>query len=280
MDREPLPVLLARMESAARAAGAVAMGHFNEGGKTGASIAYKEGGSPVTEADHAANHVLHAQLAGLHPDIGWMSEETADDGSRLTFSRLFIVDPIDGTRAFIAGERNWTVCIGYVEAGVPVAGVVYAPALDVMFAAARGQGVRLNGVVPRLMAQAVAPYRLAGPKPMVEWLEKHVGPVTALPRVASLAYRLVGLVQGNADAALAGGKAHDWDVAAADVILSEAGLALTDFANRRLVYNRPDPSHGMLIAAADGLRTHIIASAARARAEQDAGDAAAPQKTH
>src|SRR5690606_10424386 len=105
----------------------------------------KEFNSPVSEADIVLDKFLRSALTTARPEYGWLSEETADTPERLLRRRIFIVDPIDGTRAFIRGETAWSVCLAVVEDGTSIAGVVYAPARDEMYEAARGAGARLNG---------------------------------------------------------------------------------------------------------------------------------------
>src|SRR5271154_6897361 len=127
--------------SAAREAGALALEYFNPGARTSAHVVTKAGGSPVTDADLAANSLLERRLQKALPDAGWLSEETVDDFERLSRRSLIIVDPIDGTRAFVTGDPRWVVSVALVVDERPVAGAVYAPALDEIYAAARGAGV-------------------------------------------------------------------------------------------------------------------------------------------
>ncbi len=110
-----------------------------------AQVESKAGGSPVTEADLAADALLKQRLGEAFPDAGWLSEETADDPERLDRRTLIVVDPIDGTRAFVAGDPRWAVSAALVVDGRPFAGVVHAPALDETYTAARGSGAELNG---------------------------------------------------------------------------------------------------------------------------------------
>ena len=265
MQQPHLLALLSEIEAAAREAGAVALGHFRKGEKTAAQIHYKHGGSPVTEADHAANAILLQRLHMSHPETGWLSEETEDTDERLTREAVFIVDPIDGTRAFIAGEANWTVCVALVVAGVPVAGVVFAPALDLVLSAAQGCGAHANGRMLTAIAEPTGAFRVTGPKPMIDWLAPRIGPLIRLPRVASLAFRLAGVAIGEADLALASDNAHDWDIAASDIILREAGCALTGLHGEKPVYNRLDPVHPALIAGSDAVCQRVVAAAAGVR---------------
>ena len=143
------------LASAAREAGALALRYFRPGARTSAQVESKIGGSPVTDADLAADALMKRRLREALPEAGWLSEETADDFERLSRRSLIVVDPIDGTRAFVIGDPHWAVSAALVIDGRPIAGVVHAPALDETYAAARGAGATLNG------AQAQRRRRLA-----------------------------------------------------------------------------------------------------------------------
>ena len=250
--------ILAAMRSAARAAGEIALKAFRPGARTSARIEYKAGGSPVTEADIAANNVLHAALSEKFPDIGWFSEESVKSDDRLGKRRLFIADPIDGTRAFIAGEADWAVSLALAEDGAAVAGVLFAPAKGLMIEASLGQGAFADGnrLQPR---EASVPPIAAGPKPLLDHLESKGFAFTRHPKIPSLALRLAYTATGAVDIAFASKDAHDWDIAAADVILRESGLELADFKGSKPVYNRADPVHPPLIAGPGGLVERVRA---------------------
>jgi myo-inositol-1(or 4)-monophosphatase len=253
-----------RLIEAACAAGRIALAHFTAGKRTPARIDYKGGGSPVTEADLAVDAFLKTELSGAFPDAGWLSEESEDDAARLGRSRLLVVDPIDGTRAFIDGDPRWSVSIALVVAGRPAAGVVHAPALNETYAAAARLGAALNG---RRIAVSKRPRldgaRIGGPRAMIEAIERVAGLSLALqPKIPSLAYRIALVASGALDVALASDKAHDWDIAAADLILAEAGGALVDAAGKALNYNREDTLHPVLLAAPRKLIGPFVAAAA------------------
>lgn len=236
--------------AAVRDAGALALGHFRPGDKTSAQVFWKEGGSPVTVADHEADAYLRARLSRVFPDAGWLSEETVDEPERLERRRVVVVDPIDGTRAFMRGDARWCVCAALVEDGRPVAGVVHMPALRKTFAAARGLGAIRDGAPIRVSERrAVAGARLSGPAPLLDAFTMAGAPIEIVERDPSLAYRIVSVADGRLDAAFASARSHDWDLAAADVILQEAGGALTDLNGRELLYNRPETRHPELAAA-------------------------------
>src|SRR5436190_9274200 len=138
------------LRTAAVTAGIIGSSYFRRDLKTWT----KENASPVSEADIVLDKFLHSALTTARPDYGWLSEESVDDFARLERRRVFVVDPIDGTRGFIKGEDSWTVSLAVVEDGVPVAGVVYAPARDEMYDAYAGGGARLNGAPLLRRAQA------------------------------------------------------------------------------------------------------------------------------
>jgi myo-inositol-1(or 4)-monophosphatase len=241
-----LPAVLA----AARRAGETAMAAFRPGERTSAQVQSKEGGSPVTEADHAVDRFLRAELGALDPSAGWLSEESVDTPERLERSRVFIVDPIDGTRAFMVGDPRWAISIALVIEGVPVLGVLHLPALGRTYTAIAGRGAELDGVPARVSpAQSLSGGRIAGPVPMLDHLGRRGLEFLAQPKVPSLAYRLALVGSGEIEAGLASTNSHDWDIAAADLIVHEAGGLLTDLSGRRPVYNLPSTRHGILAAA-------------------------------
>jgi myo-inositol-1(or 4)-monophosphatase len=261
--------VMASMIEAAREAGEIALKFFRAGERTSARIDYKAGGSPVTQADLAVDAFLRARLGKDFAGAGWLSEETEDDRPRLNSARVLIVDPIDGTRAFLAGDPRWAVSIALVEAGRPVAGVVHAPALSETYAASRGGGATLNGVAIRVSARdSLAGARIAGPKPMVQSIERAIGTSLILePKIPSLAYRMALVASGVLDLALASEQSHDWDIAAADVILGEAGGRLAEASGRPLDYNRSETNHGVLFGASTAMIGPLLAAAHRAPGE-------------
>ncbi|MBK9083459.1 MAG: 3'(2'),5'-bisphosphate nucleotidase CysQ [Rhizobiales bacterium] len=255
-----LPALLA----AAREAGELILRAFRPGAQAATTVRWKHGNSPVTEADEAADALLRARLTAAFPEAGWLSEETADDPARLDRRSVLVVDPIDGTRAFMTGDSRFAVCAALVVAGAPVAGVVHLPARAGTFSASLGAGARLNGAPARVApATRLAGARLGGPKPMIEALARAGAEVVQQARIPSLAYRIVSVASGALDAALASRDSHDWDLAAADAILHEAGGSLTGLEGARPVYNRPDTRHAELVAAPLALRDALL-DAARA----------------
>ncbi len=206
--------------------------------------------SPVSEGDIAVNELLHDRLPKLAPDAGWLSEETEDEASARAMRRIWVVDPIDGTRAYISGRIDWTISVALVADGRPSVAALYAPVTEEMFLAVRGQGATLNDTAMHTQdADTLAGARLAGPKRYLDSLSGLTPAVLPQPKVHSLALRLTRVGHGALDAAFASGGSHDWDLAAADLLVHEAGGVMTDFAGRPLSYNRPHVVHPALIAA-------------------------------
>lgn len=233
------------LRSTAVTAGIIASSYFRRELKTWT----KEFNSPVSEADIVLDKFLRSALTTARPEYGWLSEETADTPDRLMRRRTFIVDPIDGTRAFIRGENAWSVCLAVVEDGVSIAGVVYAPARDEMYEAARGGGARLNGspLVRQTPPGRQAPL-IPAPSAVHHELQAAGLEYTRGPAYPSLAYRLVQVAAGRLDAAVARRGSQDWDLAAAAVILDEAGVDFSDVCLGPLRFNGPDTRHGALAA--------------------------------
>jgi myo-inositol-1(or 4)-monophosphatase len=255
---------------AAREAGEIALKFFHPGERTSARIAYKEGGSPVTQADIAVDEFLRARLGEAFKDTGWLSEETEDDPARLAYASVLIVDPIDGTRAFLAGDPRWAVSIALIDAGRPVAGVVHAPALAETYAAAHGCGSALNGAAIKVSNRAaLADARIAGPKLMAESIGRAAG-VSFLvqPKIPSLAYRMALVASGALDLGLTSEKSNDWDIAAADLILEEAGGRLVEAGGAPLRYNQAETRRGVLFGASAGMIGPFVAAARLANGSQ------------
>jgi len=235
---------------AARQAGEIAHGFF---GRSPEVWWKNEGKSPVSAADFAANDRLQTLLLKARPDYGWLSEETDDDVVRLGRETLFVVDPIDGTRAFINGEKTWCVSVAVVHRGQPVAGVLVAPALDEEFCAAKDGPALKNGRPLSVTGKrADGQLVIAADEALVRKFEPGFrDEVRRVRHVPSLAYRLAMIADGSIDGTVVKRASHDWDLAAADLILERAGGRLIDLAGNRLVYNRESVSHEMLAAGAE-----------------------------
>jgi len=254
---------LALLERAGAEAAELALGYF----RNNPEVWEKEGGSPVSEADYAVDKRLAEILLGARPDYGWLSEETADTEERLGRERVFVVDPIDGTRAFLLGSKEWTISLAVVEAGRPVVAVLAGPALDVTFRAVEGEGAFAGG--RRLAAatrESLVDARFASSRRYAAAVV--AGGVARKPRfVASLAYRVALVASGEIDVAIAKPNARDWDLAAADLLVHEAGARLAPLDGGRLRYNQRDTAHPMLIAANPALLGDVVGLVRRVDSE-------------
>ena len=235
------------LTEAAREAGALALTFFRRDPKSWA----KGETSVVSEADIALDQLLAARLLTARPDYGWLSEETAEDPMQRARSRVFVVDPIDGTKGFLAGSTEWTVSLAVVEDGRPVAAALYAPALGSMFQGVAGKGATRDGVPLRVSARAELPgANVAGSRRLVrDALELASVPLEYYGFVASLAYRFALVATGEVDVAIARPGAYDWDLAAADLLVHEAGGRLAGLDGTRPRYNRQERRHPALLAA-------------------------------
>ena len=252
-----LPVLV----RAAEAAGRAAMTFYTPGATTRAKIRYKLHNSPVTEADLAADAAIRAVIAEELPQVLIQSEEDDGPPARIGPAPTLVMDPIDGTRAFIAGRSEWCVSLALFVGQKPVAGVIHAPARKELFSAATGLGAWLNGQpLPRRSAPVGRPMRLTGPNRLVDTLTDHWPASTDGETLRALAYRLVSVAAGAHDVAVATIGANHWDIAAADVLLSETGCALRTLTGGWPVYNGPDPVHPALLAAEGGLAERLVAA--------------------
>jgi myo-inositol-1(or 4)-monophosphatase len=235
----------ARLEESVREAGALALSMFR---KPLNNWTKGEAQSPVSDADIAVDNLLRESLRDDH--IAWLSEESIDDPVRLEARYVWVVDPIDGTRAYIGGLPDWSVSAALVENGRPVAACLFAPVSEEFFSAIAGAGATRNGTAIAVSnGTDLAQARIAGPKRLLERLQAVSPPFTVMPRTHSLALRLARVAEGTFEAAFAGGNSHDWDLAAADLLVHEAGGALSPFGGGSVTYNCPVPRHGMLVAA-------------------------------
>jgi myo-inositol-1(or 4)-monophosphatase len=239
------------LEGVVREAGALAHKAFGTRVRTWV----KERDSPVSEIDIAVDRLLKERLAAIAPDAGWLSEESEDAPARLEASRVWIVDPIDGTRSFINGRPDWTISVALVEARRPVVAALFAPVSGEFFRATAGAGATRNGTpIAATPGGAIAGARVAGPKALLDHLAAVAPAFTIPPRIHSLALRLARVADGTLDAAFASSTSHDWDLAAADLLVHEAGGALTTLGGTTLAYNGASTVHDTLVAA--GLMRH------------------------
>lgn len=253
----PEPDDLSLLIEAAKAAGDIAKGFFRQGPRAWE----KPGAGPVTEADLAVNDMLAERLRGARPGYGWLSEETPDTPERLDAARAFVIDPLDGTRAFIEGDHNWAHSLAVVDNGETVAAVVYLPMADKLYAAAKGLGATLNGArITTAMIDELEDATVLATRPNFEpwfWTRAEVPRVKRAFR-SSLAYRMSLVGEGRFDAMLTLRPTWEWDVAAGALIVAEAGGRVTDRAGARLRFNAATPQVNGVIAANPVLHDEII----------------------
>lgn len=214
----------------------------------------KAPGNPVCEIDLSVNRLLHRRLTALLPEAGWLSEESADDAARLARRRVWIVDPIDGTRDYIRGRDGWAVSVALIEDGQPVLGVLDAPVRRQRWTAAVGQGARRNG--ERL---AVSPrVDFAGSRTPVDALPKADRDLLMVAKPNSIALRMAMVASGEADFLATLRWGNEWDVAASILIAREAGATVTDAIGRKLRFNQARPQFFGVMAAAPGIHAAAV----------------------
>lgn len=250
---------LALLIEAAREAGRIARS-FN-----GAARSWNKPGDagPVTEADIAVNEMLEETLLAARPGYGWLSEETEDTPARLSADRVFIVDPIDGTRSFVEGDDSWAHSLAVTENGAVTAAVIYLPMRDLLYAAALGQGATLNGAPIRPTTQAdLGQAELLATRPVLHSSNWASGTAPSFRRAyrPSLAWRMALVAEGRFDGLLTMRRCWEWDIAAGDLILREAGALCTDARNAALRFNNPEPTRPGVIAAGPALHARIAAA--------------------
>jgi myo-inositol-1(or 4)-monophosphatase len=250
-----LSALAPALAETVRAAGDVALRTFRQPLRQW----IKGESSPVSEADIAVNVFLQERLLGLAAGYGWLSEETEDDPARLEAENVWIVDPIDGTRAYLAGQDDWTISVALAARGRPTLGAIFAPVSQELFLAVAGDGATRNGAaIAASPGSDVVGAKVVGPKRHINWLAGLNANAIPMPRIGSIALRLARVAQGVLDVAFAGGNSHDWDLAAADLLVHEAGGALTTIAGEALTYNGSELVHGALLAAGQERHAALI----------------------
>ena len=249
------------LTAAARASGDIAKGYFGNRPQVWDKA---DNAGPVTAADLAVNEMLENELQAARPDYGWLSEETEDHDARLSTESLFIVDPIDGTRAFIEGSNDWAHSIAVVKDGIVTAGVVYVPMHDLMFTATLGGGAFLNG--KKLQTSNNADMSVAtvlSSKANFEgrfWRDGKA-PIAKRHFRSSLAYRLSLVAQARFDAMLTLRPTWEWDIAAGALMVTEAGGIVSNHCGDPLKFNNPMP-HVAGVVAAGPVHADLVAGIA------------------
>lgn len=224
-----------------------------------------DGAGPVTEADLAVNAMLEDMLPKARPTYGWLSEESEDNASRLSCDRVFIIDPIDGTRSFTEGSRTWAHALAVAEKGVVTAAVIYLPQLDLLYTAATGKGATCNGDPISLSdLTELSQANVLAARPIMDAHHWHNGLAPAFNRShrPSLAYRMAKVADGRFDAMLTLRPSWEWDIAAGDLILREAGGQCSDRLGTTLKFNNPRPQLNGVVAANPVLHNALITALA------------------
>ena len=248
---------LALLKDVAREAGQLALDMMRKGAKAWD----KSPGNPVTDADLAVNDLIAKRLRGARPEYGWLSEETKDNPADRAQERVWVVDPIDGTKAFVKGDTGFCVAIARLDGGKPVAGVVYNPNFDELLHARQHGGAFLNDRPIRVSPCAQVGCRMVG-QPEVfareDLLEHWAGVQLIRPMPNAVAWRLALVAAGRWDAMVALNPKNDWDLAAAVLLVREAGGVATNRNGDPLVFNQPSVIHAGVVAAGAALHPLIM----------------------
>jgi len=240
-------------------AGATALSYFRQN----TPVYKKSDGSEVTDADLAVDTQLQSALCAERPGYGWLSEEAVDDPARLEARRVWIVDPIDGTRAFILDKEQWVISAALAEDGEPVIAAVYNAAREELFTARRGCGAAFNGLPAHVSAQDdLHGAHILAPKSVAKragWHEPGE-PEVETTFVYSIAYRMVLVAAGQADGLISTGQKSEWDVAAGTLIVQEAGGRVTSTAGQAYTFNKPEPLCDGTVAAPPRVHGKLLAA--------------------
>ncbi len=231
-------------------AGALALRHW----RTDFARWEKAPNDPVSQVDLDVNTLLHARLSALLPDAGWLSEETADNADRLACGRVWVVDPIDGTRDYIRGRDGWAVSVALVEQGRVTIGVLDAPARGDIFRAALGQGATRNGAAIQVGDRRV----FSGSRVPTDGLPKVDSDLVVVAKPNSIALRIAMVAADRADLVATLRWGHEWDIAAAVLIAREAGASVTDALGQSLAFNTPSAQAFGVLATAPGIHDAAV----------------------
>lgn len=213
----------------------------------------KSKGNPVSDIDMAVDALLKERLTGLLPEAAWLSEETVDDPVRLNARRLWLVDPIDGTRDYVRGRGGWCVSVALVEDGQPVFAVMAAPAQAKLWVARAGEGTTCNG--ERLSASKRSEF--GGARVPTDALPKIDGDLVIVEKPNSIAMRMTMVACDRADLVATLRWGHEWDIAAAHLVAQEAGAVVTNATGQPIRYNKREPMDFGLICSSPGI--HVAA---------------------
>jgi myo-inositol-1(or 4)-monophosphatase len=214
----------------------------------------KEAGSPVCDIDLAADALIYERLMAIDPEAGWLSEETADSAERLNCVRVWVVDPIDGTRDYVRGRDGWAVSIALVEGGRPLIGVLDAPARGEHWRAAAGKGATLNGEPIHVSDRT----NLAGSRVPADVLPRLDGDLVTVYKPNSIALRMAMVASGQADLLASVRWGNEWDIAAAALIAQEAGATVTNVFGHPLRYNSTRGEAFGVLATVPGIHASAV----------------------
>lgn len=251
-----------------RRASALAMQGFAQVG-AGLRVWDKSPGNPVSETDMAIDALLRVELGALVPDAGWLSEETADNAERLSLDRIWLVDPIDGTRDFVRGRTGWSISLALVEHGRPVLGILAAPARGELWRASAGEGAFLNDRPLRASRRA----EFAGARVPADRLPSDDSDLAIVEKPNSIALRMAMVADDRADLLATLRWGYEWDVAAAALIASEAGATVSDALGQPLRFNKPRANDFGVLCCAPAIHAAAV-ERLRGRAEAILGGAA------
>jgi myo-inositol-1(or 4)-monophosphatase len=243
--------LLDRVAAVAAEAGALALARSTERYDRWE----KAGGEPVCEVDIAVDMLLRERLRAIDPGAGWLSEESLDDKTRLDARRVWVVDPIDGTRDFLRGRPGWAVSIALVEDGRPLIAVLDAPARGEVWLARAGEGATRNGVPIHVTPRT----ELAGARVPADQLPRRDADLVAVAKPNSIALRIAMIAAGEADLVATLRWGHEWDVAAAVLIAAEAGATVTDALGEPLGFNTPSAEAFGVLVSPPGIHPAAVA---------------------
>ena len=223
---------------AARNAGKILMKYFKSSDK---KVQMKSKDNPVTIADNEADSYLNNFIISEFPDDGWLSEETVDTSDRLNKNRVWIVDPLDGTKEFIEGIENFSISIALVNNNSPVVGVIFNPATNEMFSCQKNKGVYLNGKKVNISSQK----KIKQSSILVsrselkrgEW-EPYRNSFKSIQPIGSVAYKLAMVSAGNSDTFATVAPKNEWDICAGDCLVNEAGGVMRTINDKKIIYNQ------------------------------------------
>lgn len=245
--------------AATREAGAFALRRWDEGFESWE----KSPGHPVCAVDLEVDALLRQRLGAIDPEAGWLSEETADDPDRLNRDRVWVVDPIDGTRDYIRRRIGWCVSVALIERGRPILGVLDAPARDELWVASAGGGAHRNGTPLTVSRRS----ELSGARAPTDSLPREDRDLVVVAKPNSIALRIAMVAADEADLLATLRWGSEWDVAAAVLIAAEAGASVSDALGQPLTFNTPSAQAFGVLATTPGIHAAAVERLAkRARA--------------